>query len=89
MLPLRFSAAIFVLFSFSLCLACPADTVPNSETQASAQISEIDFVESEAAVTLEEDTESITVPEPATFGLITLGLAVAGGLLVRNRLETD
>ncbi|MGI9517394.1 MAG: PEP-CTERM sorting domain-containing protein [Pirellulaceae bacterium] len=87
MLLLRFSAAIFFLVCFSFTSFVFADTVADdTDSQVDAdQVAKIDFVDGIESGSLEEDAATISVPEPTTFGLITLGLAVAGGLLVRNR----
>jgi hypothetical protein len=53
-----------------------ADIVTPNQEQDSAQNADANEVH---AVPL------IAVPEPATFGIVSVGIAVFGGLLVRNK----
>lgn len=49
-------------------------------------------VETSAEAAVEKSTEEanslISVPEPTTFGIVSVGIAICGGLLIRNK-RTD
>ena len=72
--------AISVMFAIALGVcACTstnafADLVkPGDSTEATAENSS------------EVTSSLIAIPEPATFGIVSVGIAICGGLLVRNK----
>jgi len=82
-----FIVAILVAVCFAITKPGFADEVVNTALPSDISTSEIlngeDFDPTDVVAL--ERTNPPGVPEPATFGLIALGLAVGGGLLVRRK----
>ena len=47
----------------------------------------LEMEESHTVVLEEEDVPSTSVPEPATFGVIAMAMAVGGGLMIRRKTD--
>lgn len=61
--------------------------VASTATIATADIvvKKSDVAEPASEVEVDASEQMISVPEPATFGILSVGLAVGCGLLVRNK----
>jgi len=76
-------AAMLVLASTSFAQDGSAQEVQTQDETQVALVTENDILELEDAVSSDDNVAA--VPEPTAFGLLALGLAVGGGLLVRRK----
>lgn len=84
-----FIAAICLAGGFAIANSAFAD-IEEKKVSGVTDLSPADILHADDPVELQEVPpagEGGSVPEPTTFGLIALGLAVGGGLLVRHKSE--
>ena len=81
-LPLLFG----LIFAISAVSVVFADLVPGSNSEKPA-VTQVGYTENTDSSSTESFVPSVSVPEPATFGLISIALAVGGGLLVRRKVD--
>ena len=85
----------FKLFVFALLIGLTlfgslafADLVTEANRSSdTVEISTVSFTEAVDSTTLDSSASAVSVPEPAAFGLISIALAVGGGLLVRRKTD--
>ena len=83
-LPLLFG----LIFAISAVSVVFADLVRETKTEESALITQVGFTDgAEELPSPQSFVPSVSDPEPAMFGLISIALAVGGGLLIRRKVD--
>ena len=87
MKPYAFFPALILTLTFFGSIACSADLVAQSEPLDDSSITEVSYADTLPTSSLDRSVSSVSVPEPATFGLISIAIALGGGLMIRRKAD--